>query len=97
MGVPTVQDVGSLRIVVRAIDDLGNQTNEFRLTIKLGEENPQKYCLAEDTTVLKLIIDREFNSIDSKQRVISISNIAKFFGLPYVSINITDIFMFPFQ
>ncbi|KAK9745888.1 Alpha-Dystroglycan N-terminal domain 2 [Popillia japonica] len=83
MGVPTVQDVGSLRIVVRAIDDLGNQTNEFRLTIKLGEENPQKYCLAEDTTVLKLIIDREFNSIDSKQRVISISNIAKFFGLPY--------------
>lgn len=85
MGVPTKQDVASLKIVVRALDEYENQTNEFMLVVKQGDENPQKYCPAEDTTVLKLIIDRDFNAIDSKRRVISISNIAKFFGLPYVS------------
>ncbi|GJQ66324.1 Dg [Trypoxylus dichotomus] len=83
MGVPTMQDVGSLRIVLRPVDFNENQTDEFMLTVKQGEENLQKYCPTEDTTVLKLIIDRDFNSITSKQRVISISNIAKFFGLPY--------------
>lgn len=39
----------------------------------------------ENLTQLNLVIDKEINAIKPKQRVISINNLAKFFGMPYVS------------
>jgi dystroglycan 1 len=45
----------------------------------------EKCPSTEDNTVLTLLVDKGVRAIKPKQRVIAVNNIAKFFGLPYVS------------
>lgn len=49
-------------------------------------EGVQKCPQDEDITLLTLLIDKSLKAVKPKQRVVAINNIAKFFGLPYVSI-----------
>lgn len=87
-GVPLANDVGVYRV---SIKPLNGKSKPKDVTIKVirSEEEPEgieKCHENEDTTILTLTLDKNIRAIKPKQRVIAINNIAKFFGLPYVSI-----------
>lgn len=86
-GVPLSQDVGVLKLSIKPI---GGKSNQEDITIKIIEpteeaSGAEKCQQNEDNTVLTLLLDKNIKAIKPKQRIIAINNIAKFFGLPYVS------------
>lgn len=87
-GVPTTEDVGILHISVKAVRQSATVTDEFNLIISDDTSAPEgtdKCPSTEDSTVLTLMLDKSVKAIKPKQRVIAINNVAKFFGMPYVS------------
>lgn len=70
--------------------------HDFDLTVRNilpEDEDPKRSCpTTEDKTILTLLIDKEVEAIKPKYRVVAINNIAKFFGLPYVSKQIKLLF-----
>lgn len=88
-GLPLAEDEGKIHAVVKTIRANDTSSNEFTL-IAVREQpdalSKRKCPEGEGNTVLSLVVDRDVHAIKPKQRIIAINNIAKFFGLPYVSI-----------
>lgn len=84
-GVPLQEDIGTLNLVIRALSNDKNISEEISITILEASDLRDKCPVNEDNTVLTLLIDRGVRAIKPKQRVMAINNVAKFFGLPYVS------------
>ncbi|XP_022912998.2 uncharacterized protein [Onthophagus taurus] len=80
-GVPTEEDIGEHHVVVKAYKKNDIVTYEFILIVHDGE-NYEECSTSDDLTVLKIKIAKELKTINPKQRVTSVMNIAKFLGLP---------------
>lgn len=88
-GVPTSDDVGVLDITLRGYLNSDTITSQFRLNIIEDPtlKEPKRKCQSnEDFTLLNLMVDVDIQAIKPKQKIIAINNIAKFLGLPAVSI-----------
>lgn len=86
-GIPLADDVGTVHLGIRSIGDK-SLTEELRIdVVELNEDSSTmgKCPTNEDHTVLTLLLDKNIRAIKPKQRIIAVNNIAKFFGLPYVS------------
>lgn len=85
-GIPLTEDVGTIQVSVRAT---GTKSPTEELTINVlnaeKETDAGKCPKNEDRTVLTLLIDKNVRAIKPKQRMMAVNNVAKFFGLPYVS------------
>lgn len=86
-GIPLVEDVGTVHLTIRSI---GDKSVTEELKIDVVETNDDSSTMGkcppnEDHTILTLLLDKNIRAIKPKQRVIAVNNIAKFFGLPYVS------------
>lgn len=90
-GVPLSSDVGKFRVTVHPKGTKKAVVHDFVLTVREGtpqNDDPRHTCpTTEDRTILTLLLDKDVTAIKPKQRVMAINNIAKFFGLPYVSIS----------
>lgn len=87
-GLPTLEDLGESSITVKAFSKNGSCTKDFKLNVidaPLVVPRPDKCLPNEEHTVLNLLIGKDIKSIKPKQRIVSLNNIAKFLGLPYVS------------
>lgn len=85
-GVPFKGDGGTYRLTVHSSGDTKGETRKFDLTVIETEESTAEECAAgEERTTLALLLDVRITEIKPKQRVVAVNNIAKFFGLPYVS------------
>ena len=87
MGIPTGGDTGTVRITVRAVKISGPVSYEFTLSVKdlNGADDPERCSSSKHNTLLTLLVDRTVEDIEPHQRVMAVNNIAKFFGIPYVS------------
>lgn len=87
-GVPLEGDAAILNISVKSIGQ-SNSKHDFTVTVtdqtREGDSNLRSCPADEETTILALLIDKDVKVIKPKQRIIAINNVAKFFGLPYVS------------
>lgn len=88
-GVPLSHDVGTLHLIVRGLSDVAPSEKLVIDIVEPTEEvqGIEKCQKDEDNTILTLLLDKNIRAIKPKQRVIAFINFAKFFGLPYVSIN----------
>lgn len=88
-GIPLSQDLGILYLTINGYSSGNNVTEELKIKVfePITEAPGVEKCTKdEDITVLTLLLDKNVYAIKPKQRIIAINNIAKFFGLPYVSI-----------
>lgn len=84
-GVPLTQDIGLLKLTIKAVGKF-NSTEDISIKIvESAEESTaiEKCKPTEENTILTLLIDKNIKAIKPKQRVIAINNIAQFFGLPH--------------
>lgn len=79
-GVPLTDDISTLHLVIRK----RNISEEVTINVIETSDLKDKCPSTEDNTVLSLLIDKGVRAIKPKQRVISVNNIAKFFGLSNV-------------
>lgn len=83
-------DIGTLHITIQPVGTKSAIVHDFDLIVREilpEDDDPKRSCLAtEEKTMLILLVDKELTAIKPKHRIVTIDNIAKFFGLPYVSI-----------
>ncbi|KAL1502279.1 hypothetical protein ABEB36_007445 [Hypothenemus hampei] len=83
-GIPLPGDEGTLRIIATPLGSNKSEREELVIDVLKDSDTTTPRCKSnEDNTFLALLIDRNIRAIKPKQRVIAISNIAKFFRLPY--------------
>ncbi|KAF7273649.1 hypothetical protein GWI33_013649, partial [Rhynchophorus ferrugineus] len=80
-GVPLPGDEGVVNVVLSPVGM--EQTQTITIHVTEPAANSEKCQSNEDETVIVLLIDKNIRAIKPKQRVMAISNLAKFFRLPY--------------
>lgn len=94
-GVPLSRDIGQLNI---SAGGQNRQHYAYQITILPTLEDSRTranghMCAShKDKMILSFLLDREVDSIKPKQRVMMISNLAKFLGLPYTTFTLQPLF-----